>query len=339
MENCSFCATHSRQQRAEPLRPSQLPERPWAKIGVDLCFKDGLDYLIVVDYFSRWIEVIHLSETTSSYVIGKLKNLFSKFGIPEIVVSDQGPQFNSASFCQFGIEYGFQHYKSDPHFPQENGCAERAVQTAKRILSQEDVFLALMTYRATPLDTTGYSPAQLLMGRQIRTRVPMIKSKLLPNWPALEKVAENDAKMKSASAASFDRHHRARPLPQIGQDTPILLKQAEGNKWEEKATVIGSQIGNRSYLIRNRRHVRALPFEVGNKIVQSGVQKEIIREQGPSGSAGARVLPSGDIMHGNLKNPTSGNAEYGNGGQSPRISQGTVTKSGRQSKPPAQLDL
>ena len=72
----------------------------------------------------------------------------------------------------------------------------------------------------------------------------------------------------------------------------------------------------------------------------SGVQKEIIREQGPSGSAGARVLPSGDkVIHENLKNPTSGNAEYGNRGQSPRISQGTVTKSGRHSKPPAWLDL
>ena len=52
--------------------------------------------------------------------------------------------------------------------------------------------------------------------------------------------------------------------------------------------MIGSQIGNQSYLIRNRRHVRTLPFEVDNKIVESGVQKEIIREQGPSGSAGAK---------------------------------------------------
>ena len=158
VEDCSFCVTRSRQQRAGLLSKSQLPERQWAKIGVDLCFKDGSDYLLVVDYFIRWIKVMHLSETTYSYVIAKLKNLFSKIGIPETVVSDQDLKLNSASVCQFGIEYGLQHYKFDPHFPQENGCAERAVQTAKCMLSQEDVFLVLMTYRVTQLDTTGYSP-------------------------------------------------------------------------------------------------------------------------------------------------------------------------------------
>ena len=93
---------------------------------------------------------------------------------------------------------------SDPHFPQENGCAERAVQTAKRILKQDDVVLSLMSYRATQLYTTGYSPAQLLMEHWITTRVLEIKAKFLPNWPNLSKVAENDAKMKLLCAKSYD---------------------------------------------------------------------------------------------------------------------------------------
>ena len=62
---------------------------------------------MIVDYFSRWIEIIHLLETTSLFVIGKLKNLFAKFGIPEVVVSDDGPQFSSANFLQFSQEYSF----------------------------------------------------------------------------------------------------------------------------------------------------------------------------------------------------------------------------------------
>ena len=180
VDNCAFSLQNSQQQKAEPLRPTVLPERPWLKIGADLCSYEGKEYLIVVDYYSRWIEIIYLKESTSSFVIGKLKNMFAKFGIPEVMVSDNRPQFGSAAFRQFAVDYGFQHCTSNPHFPQENGCAERAVQTAKRLLSQDDVFLALMTYRASPLDTTGCSPAQLLMGRQIRTRLPMIKSKLVP---------------------------------------------------------------------------------------------------------------------------------------------------------------
>ena len=152
VDNCAFCLQNSRHQKAEPLRPMVLPERPWLKIGADLCSYEGKEYLIVVDYYSRWIEIIYLKESTSSFVIGKLKNMFAKFGIPEVMVSDNGPQFGSAAFRQFAVDYGFQHCTSNPHFPQENGCAERAVQTAKRLLSQDDVFLALMTYRASPLD-------------------------------------------------------------------------------------------------------------------------------------------------------------------------------------------
>ena len=104
VSSCSFCIRNSRQQRAKPLKATPLPERPWMKIGMDLCYKNGSNFLVVVDYFSRWLEIIYLAETTSTYVIGKLKNLFAKFGIPEIVVSDNGPQFGSAIFKQFGQE-------------------------------------------------------------------------------------------------------------------------------------------------------------------------------------------------------------------------------------------
>ena len=109
IDNCSFCLRNSRQQRAEPLRPTVLPERPWLKIGPDLCSYEGKEYLIVVDYYSRSIEIIYLKESTSLFVIGKLKNMFAKFGIPEVMVSDNGPQFGSTAFRQFALDYGFQH--------------------------------------------------------------------------------------------------------------------------------------------------------------------------------------------------------------------------------------
>ena len=202
IEKCSFCQRDSRQQHTEPLRPSVLPERPWTKIGMDLCLFEGKDYLIMIDYFSRWIEIINLEDATRSTLVRKVKTIFASWGIPEVIRSDNGPQFMSTVFKEFALEYGFSHTTSDPYYPQGNGAAERAVQTAKRILKQGDLSLALMTYRATVIETTGCSPVQLMMGRNTRTRLPVMKNQLCPRWPDLVKVAERDAEAKAKNACN-----------------------------------------------------------------------------------------------------------------------------------------
>ena len=117
VENCKVCAKH-RQQRAEPLMPTLFPERPWQMIGTDLFELDKLNYLIVVDYFSRYIEVAAMQKTTKSHeVIRALKAIFARHGIPEEVRSDNGPQYASAEFTHFAKEWGFKHTTSSPSFP------------------------------------------------------------------------------------------------------------------------------------------------------------------------------------------------------------------------------
>ena len=133
IEQCPVCVKSST-PKIQPLIPSELPDYPWHGVGTDLLASKGVNYLLIVDYFLRYPEVIKLSFTTSSSVIKVLKSIFSRHGIPKTLLSDNGPQYTSQEFTDFSKSYNFTHITSSPHFPQSNGQAERAVQTVKRLL-------------------------------------------------------------------------------------------------------------------------------------------------------------------------------------------------------------
>ena len=128
------------------------------------------------------------------------------------MISDNGPPFFSEEFRSFSIKFGFDHVTSSRYYPQAKGEAESGVKIAKRILKQDDPFIAPMAYRATPIAATGVSPSQLIMGRQIRTTVPMLTSNLLPTWPDISNVREADKKMKERYSSAYNRKHGARSL-------------------------------------------------------------------------------------------------------------------------------
>ena len=115
-----------------------------------------------------------LSRTASPDITVHLKSIFARHGIPDQLISDNGPQFASNTFAKFAEEYEFTHVTTSPRYPQANGEVERAVQTVKSLLKKaQDPHKALMAYHTTPLES-GLSPAELLMGRKIRTRIPIL---------------------------------------------------------------------------------------------------------------------------------------------------------------------
>ena len=144
VENCSVCRLNAK-NRAEPMIPSELPELPWHKLASDLLEYRGSMYLVVTDYYSRYVELAKLNSTTSLSIINHLKSMFARHGIPVTLVTDNGPQYSSGVFEEFAREYGFTHVTSSPRFAQGNGHVERAVQTVKSLLKKcSDPHLALL---------------------------------------------------------------------------------------------------------------------------------------------------------------------------------------------------
>ncbi|UYV60281.1 K02A2.6-like [Cordylochernes scorpioides] len=122
VRTCPMCI-EERTNRHQPLIPSELPNCPWEKVGVDLFTLKGQNYLLITDYYSRYPEIARLEDMTSASVIVHCKSIFARHGIPLEVRSDNGPQFGSL-FKEFANEYGFTHVTSSPRYPQSNGFIE-----------------------------------------------------------------------------------------------------------------------------------------------------------------------------------------------------------------------
>ncbi|XP_037574416.1 uncharacterized protein K02A2.6-like [Dermacentor silvarum] len=120
VSNCPKCA-ETRVQRSEPTLPSTTPTRSREVVGVDLYHLNGQDYLLLVDYRSRFPEVISLLSTSTPAVNNVIKSVLARHGIPRLVRSNNGPQFAAREFSAFAVSYGFRHVTSSPPFPQSNG--------------------------------------------------------------------------------------------------------------------------------------------------------------------------------------------------------------------------
>jgi transposase InsO family protein len=255
--------------KPEPLLPSSFPERPWQTLAADFFKCENVDYLLVVDYFSRYVEVCAMQKNkTAMEVCRVMKSIFSRYGIPEKVKSDNGPPFNSGEYLQFANEWGFEVAHSSPKYPKSNGEVERAVQTVKRLLKKEkDKEKALLAYRSTPL-SCGYSPAELLMGRKIRTTVPVFHTLLTPKWPNLVQLQEQEVQRKIQQEKYFNTRHRAVPLQKLTQGTEVRI-----TTHSEPGVIKNDTESPRQYEVetptgvikRNRVHLVPLPPETSNE--------------------------------------------------------------------------
>ena len=262
VNDCTECSAYQNKQQKEPLRPTITPDRPWAKAGVDLFEFGGHQYPLTIDYYSKYIEVDRLRDQSSRETIAALKAQFCRHGFPDVLRSDNGPQFSSEEFASFCAEWGMEYRTSSPAFPQSNGDDERGVQTVKRMWRKtRDKQVALLDYRTTPLETCGLSPAMLPMCRRPRNKLPTPKELLNPvaiDHAEVKRCLDQD---KARQKHYYDRG--SQDLHSISPRDPVQMAPFPGARNWPPATVVEHHKASRSYVVeyngrkyrRNRQHL------------------------------------------------------------------------------------
>ena len=179
--NCQLCLKYL--QSKCKLTPDmslgqEIPIFPWPKLATDIFHFEGDPYLLLADYTSRYPITHKLTSMTAQHVLEHLKVIFSEYGWPNAIVSDNGPCYTAEAFTKTMQDYRVKHITSSPHYPQSNGLAEKFVQTVKSLfyMAREegaDLYKALMIYHNMPLTSNLQSPMQVLQNRTARSQLPM----------------------------------------------------------------------------------------------------------------------------------------------------------------------
>ena len=246
---CYTCQKHRKQPAKAPLFPWEWPEEPWKRVHLDFAGPFlGHMYLIATDAHSKWVEVKIMSKITASHTILELRDIFATLGLPDTVVTDNGPTFTSSEFRLFMSHNGIKRITVSPYHPSSNGLAERNVQTFKRAMVKisggsvrERVCKFLTRYRCTPHSTTGLSPAELMFGRNIRTHIDLLH-------PYLH---EHVTRKQTAQKIQHDKHAVDRDIS-VGDDVFVRNFSLHGGKWLPGLVV--ECTGPLSYKVKTAKH-------------------------------------------------------------------------------------
>ena len=254
---CRSCQSHRNAPPPAPLHPWTWPTKPWQRIHIDFAGPFlGKSFLVVVDAHSKWPEIFDMSTTSATQTIATLRQLFSAYGLPEQVVSDNGPQFISEEFADFMKKNGIKHIRCAPYHPASNGAVERFIQTFKQAMKASEhngqsvthrIANFLLSYRATPHSTTNQAPSSLFLNRTLRTRLSLVH----PD------TGQHVLKKQADQVVQHDQHAKERQFI-VGQQV-MVRNLRPGDKWVPG--VITKQLGPVTFLVETahgivwKRHV------------------------------------------------------------------------------------
>lgn len=287
-DRCFHCNRIAPSQPAAPPTTPMLPEYPFQSIAADYCTVGGTNYLVSVDRYSNWpsIQKAPHGAANSKQLISELKKHCSTFGIPEELSSDGGPQFTSSETQKFMNDFGIRSRISSVAFPHSNCRAEIGVKSMKRLilnntgpggsLDTDKVLRGILQYRNTPDPVTGFSPAEVVFGRQLRDFTPVLPGKYRPReeWcRTLERREEALTKRHNRDHERWSEHTQQLPPLKVGDN--VYIQNQTGNharRWDKSGVVVEvkqhdqyivKKDGSGIATLRNRRFLRKFtPYNV-----------------------------------------------------------------------------
>lgn len=280
IQHCIPCQVNSR-RNYEPLKMSELPAAPWLNVSMDFCgpLPSGDYLLVMIDEYSRYPVVEIVRNMNTEKIIPIVDKIFSLFGFPKILKTDNGPQFISRKWKEFMNACGIEHRKITPLWPKANSQAEgfnkplmksvRAAHIQRKNWKQE-IYNFCRMYRTTPHITTQYTPHFLMFGRIPRTKLPEAFSNKCQEDKNVRR-NDNLAKWKMKINADIRNKARASDL-RIGDKVLIMLPKVNklSSKFNPipltvtrtKGSMVTAQRPDGSLITRNSSFFRRLPSDI-----------------------------------------------------------------------------
>ena len=342
VQKCSTCQEFQPAVPKEPMMTHPLPSYPWQVVATD-CFElDGEHYCVYVDTYSDYIDIIELEDLTGKTLVKKSRPVFATHGKPEVVISDNGPNYASREFADFSRQWEFRHVTTSPHYSKANGKAESAVKIAKGIIKKAkrsggDIWQAILEWRNTPTPGMKTSPAQRLMSRRTRSFLPCKETLYKPE--VQDDVPAQVAQKRKQAKKFYDRG--AKPLPELVFGQPIRVKirpKVDNCPW--KPGIVKEKVAPRSYIVevdgrryrRNRVHLKdTLELPQQNTVPMTEIMD----------TAPKNTVPESTSKPMNTENSASGHtpepAETSASSMCPKTPQTVTTRAGRVSRRPQHL--
>lgn len=291
VKKCKGCTLVSAPSGPEPMRRRELPAAAWEHIAIDFCgpLPSGHNLLVLVDYYSRYVEVEVMTKADAQETIKRLRKIFARFGFPLSMQADNGPQFISQEFEDYCERNNIHLNHGIPYWPQQNGEVERQNRSLlKRIkISQqeksdwlEDLQEYLLMYRSTPHTVTLKTPSEMMFTWNIRDKLPTMKEVRIND----ESVRDRDKEEKGKGKEYGDRIRNAKSNEIQEGDEVILKRQKMTNKLSTTFEPTTFKVVDRSgseitvenpetstQYRRNVAHVKKIP--------QGGFEKQPTTEQ------------------------------------------------------------